>query len=192
MRKLSIIAFAFITAATISSYGASAASPKAGDPCSKRNTMTTIGGKKFVCDAPVNQWKTSTKFTWIDIAKYSKDKEKLTATFDEKTMYQYCLVMNGGPLPGKGGNVPDGALKNCQGLPGAPKPAGAANNSSNDPSQGFPSNVSQAYLDCLSKNGYSPKNFNELLVEIHTTKYESAYKACNSLAPSMIASQIKK
>lgn len=191
VRKLSILAIAFFSTFLIFTFGAAAASPKAGDACQKRNEFVTIGGKKFVCDVIPDQWTKTKKMYWQDIDKYSKAIDKLTSTFDEKTMYQHCITVNGGPLPGKAGKVPDSAMNLCKSLPGAPKPAGAANNSSKDPSKGFPDWVAQKYLDCLTANGFSPPNLNELMANIHTAKYEPAYKACNSLAPSLIASQFK-
>jgi hypothetical protein len=167
-----------------------AVAAKIGSPCSVRDANTTVNGKMLHCAVIPSKWSTTTQMVWQDANQWSSNVDKVTASLGVKERYQYCLVQNGAPLPGKSGAVPANALIACQGLPGAPKPANSNGSTSSGGSASnspWPPFITQDYLKCLSKSGFNPKNMNELMQALSRKSQTVAFNSCKSIEPKFVS-----
>jgi hypothetical protein len=190
MRKIWIVAILATMMSVPAIQAAQASSPKPGSPCAPKDANTNIGGHMFHCAVIPAKWATSTQTVWQNADAWSAAVDAVINKLDVKTRYQYCLVQNGAPLPGKSGAVPSNAIMACQVLPGAPKSANT-NTSTDSSAPGFSPDIKPEFISCLKSHGYEAKNMNDLIMGIHNSSSSAAYKACVSLAPQFIAQQIK-
>lgn len=82
---------------------AGAATPKIGAVCMTKNAIAKISGKDSICAVKPSEWNKSHKMYWQDLNAYSSTVDKVIGKLSPADRYQYCLVQNGGPLPGERG-----------------------------------------------------------------------------------------
>jgi len=179
MKRSALLALIIISPILVapSAFGAQ---PKPLGVCTVKDQNTVIKGKTYHCAVIPSKWATTKQMVWQDINQWSMAWDKVFNSLNEKGRYQFCLVDKGAPLPGKKGTTPPDAIAICSGKPAPsltvpPKPA-------------FAPDVTNAFLSCLSNNGWNPPPLNqeELIVGTGKSPSKEAVKACINLAPDSV------